>query len=529
MSCCGHVILAGMPVCPPIPRKNDPLVQEFLAKHSNSNKQDQDAATKQKPIVIIGAGATGVFAAASLERMGITNYLVLEASDRIGGRLKDTTGVVKSVLGSSSTHSSSSNDNETDATAGSLFLNGDIALDLGAEWIHANNGQKVVEDMLVFNSDDYREQQAQQGQENSYAINSNKRFSPLLEDSNFIAYNPTWYFRQRKVSVLQWVYQETKWNRSTWFQYLNESLIDSSSSSPSESETANATSSYNYNDDSTLVPMDKIRLNAPVTNMVYNSNNSDGNRFSTITLDIANGNGTEQIVASKVICTIPLAVLKTKLPTATAPQPDSVSSSSSSPFFQPPLSKHKAEAIERVRMPGGYRILFEMETKFYPDVTSYDTLWSGLWSGRLGQGDLTLVYDPLYGKTTTQTQNHHSVLAFVAIGPHHAALSEDSNNTDDTLVRDALQKIDELFDGRGSTNYRSHVIQNWTREPYVLGAYSFDDATKQDRIALGGSEYDGNLLFAGEHTSSDFFSMVTGAAMEGRRAAVEAVTGKRSS
>lgn len=280
-----------------------------------------------------------------------------------------------------------------------------------------------------------------------------------------------------------------------------------------------------------MVPMDKIRLNAPVTNIVYNSNSSsNGDGSPTITLDVANG--TERIVASKVICTIPLAVLKTKLPTQ--PPRVSVSSSSSSSFFQPPLSKPKAEAIERVRMPGGYRILFEMKTNFYPDVTSYETLWSGLWSGRLGRGEVALVYDALYGKTQsqnqTQQQKQHNVLAFVAIGPHHAALSTDvDNTTDDDLVRDALQKIDELFDGQGSTNYVSHVIQNWTREPYILGVYSFEDATEQDRAALGESEYDGNLMFAGEHTSTGFVAMVTGAAMEGRRAAVEAVTGERIS
>lgn len=38
-------------------------------------------------VIIIGAGVSGLRAAANLDAMGIT-YLILEGSDRIGGRLK---------------------------------------------------------------------------------------------------------------------------------------------------------------------------------------------------------------------------------------------------------------------------------------------------------------------------------------------------------------------------------------------------------------------------------------------------------
>ena len=45
--------------------------------------------SRKKPrTVIIGAGIAGLAAAAYLEEHGFTDYVILEASDRIGGRIK---------------------------------------------------------------------------------------------------------------------------------------------------------------------------------------------------------------------------------------------------------------------------------------------------------------------------------------------------------------------------------------------------------------------------------------------------------
>jgi monoamine oxidase len=65
------------------------------------------------------------------------------------------------------------------------------------------------------------------------------------------------------------------------------------------------------------------------------------------------------------------------------------------------------------------------------------------------------------------------------------------------------------------------VVQNWTKEPYILGAYSFPGSARH-RKELARSVGGGRLIFAGEHTSA-FYSLVPGAALEGRRAAMEAV------
>eukprot|EP00536_Pseudo-nitzschia_multiseries_P014580 jgi/Psemu1/327590/estExt_fgenesh1_pg.C_7270007 len=462
-----------VPMFPSLPSKDDPRVRAFRAEHQSPGElpspENKMPPASILPVAILGAGVAGIYAANALERMGITNYVVLEASDRIGGRLKDTTGVVRSVLPSKI---------GTENGEEMLFLKGRLPLDLGAEWIHAYDGKEAVESMLTV---------------------CGERREKLLDPSNFVAYNPTWYFRNHKVFWLKWLYQETKWNRSTWWQFFNECLVEAPSSNAG-------------------LVKDKIRLNAPVTKIVHQPVSSNSDESPTVILEIAGG--TERIVASRVICTIPLAVLKTKTMRETEGSPPPPL------FFDPPLPKAKVDAIGRVPMPPGYRILFEMSSKFYPDLMSSEPMWSSLTSGRLVKGDISFVYDPLLGKELSQPNDCH-VLAYVAVGPHHA--KESIHYTDDELAEDALRKIDELFDGKGTTHYVSHVVQNWTKDPNIMGAYTFvQDSHAMDAKAMAAPEYDECLLFAGEHTSVKFPSLVPGAAVEGVRAAVEAVTGMQS-
>ena len=39
-------------------------------------------------MLVLGAGVAGIFAAAKLKENGIDNFLILEGTDRIGGRIK---------------------------------------------------------------------------------------------------------------------------------------------------------------------------------------------------------------------------------------------------------------------------------------------------------------------------------------------------------------------------------------------------------------------------------------------------------
>jgi monoamine oxidase len=262
--------------------------------------------------------------------------------------------------------------------------------------------------------------------------------------------------------MMRMVYQETKWKHSTWFHYLEK---------------------YVYSH-----VADKVQFHAVVKEVLYGE---------TGPAKVVMEDGSE-LEADKVICTIPIGVLKT-----------------SRVRFEPPLPEKMREAIEAVHMPPGFRILFEMKEKFYPDLTSAATFCDQL----CRQDELTFIYDPLLGKELSGKQH---ILAYVAIGETEAGTL--GRLSDDDLAKQTLAKIDELFEGQGSRNYVKHIVQNWTLEPHILGSYT-EPVADHHRQELG-KTLNNKLIFAGEHTSLKLHSLVPGAAMEGRRAAVEAATGR---
>mmetsp|Transcript_30225 Transcript_30225/g.69286 ORF Transcript_30225/g.69286 Transcript_30225/m.69286 type:complete len:422 (-) Transcript_30225:197-1462(-) len=141
-----------------------------------------DAATYDGTIIIIGAGVAGLTAAASLLRMGLPKekVVVLEASDRVGGRLKAT---------------------PPDSFDGP-------PLDLGAEWIHSTKGAKVLESIM----------QDLAGEEDG---DDREKVVPEL-----IPYTPEMYLNGKKSRIFSWMYKETKFRNTTWYHWLVSNLYD---------------------------------------------------------------------------------------------------------------------------------------------------------------------------------------------------------------------------------------------------------------------------------------------------------------
>lgn len=126
----------------------------------------------EAPIVIIGAGTAGLFAAYTMEYLGFSNYVLLEASDMIGGRVRETTD----------------------------FLD-EIPLDLGAEWIHGH--PEVLSDLLLFEED--------------------KDKASSIET---IEFQPQTYRalvggNNRRFDFFRFFYKEYKFKNTTWFSYLS--------------------------------------------------------------------------------------------------------------------------------------------------------------------------------------------------------------------------------------------------------------------------------------------------------------------
>ncbi len=70
---------------------------------------------------------------------------------------------------------------------------------------------------------------------------------------------------------------------------------------------------------------------------------------------------------------------------------------------------------------------------------------------------------------------------------------------------------------------------NWSRHRFALGSYSCQKPGQYTGFfgIEGQPELDGRLLFAGEHTSTDYSGFMNGAVESGQRVAVE-ITGRRT-
>ena len=140
---------------------------EETALHKNYNYDGK--------VIIIGAGASGLAAAKVLEKNNI-NYIILEATDRYGGRLKKDTSLA------------------------------DFPIDLGAEWIHSapitlnklkgEMGNIIDEDLIPYHLE-------------STASWDGKNYSLSTKWFNDFMYN---------------FMPESKFKNSTWYDFVNDNI-----------------------------------------------------------------------------------------------------------------------------------------------------------------------------------------------------------------------------------------------------------------------------------------------------------------
>lgn len=126
-------------------------------------------------VVIVGAGASGLAAAKILEQNNI-EYVILEATDRYGGRLKKDTSLV------------------------------DFPIDIGAEWIHSN--PKVL-NVIKGKSGDQIDEELVPYKLESAARWDGKKLKPVSKSTRDFMYN---------------FMPESKFKNSTWYDFVNDNI-----------------------------------------------------------------------------------------------------------------------------------------------------------------------------------------------------------------------------------------------------------------------------------------------------------------
>jgi monoamine oxidase len=177
------------------------------------------------------------------------------------------------------------------------------------------------------------------------------------------------------------------------------------------------------------------------------------------------------------------------------------------PEFSPALPLEKRDAVQNIGMDGGMKIVLKFSRRFWPADMYFlhsDTFWPQFWTPGNGRN-----------------ARAHILTAFVS-----GTRADFLRHLELDLVEFALGELDCIFGGRvASGNFEEAYVADWTTEPFVRGLYSFPLAHTEPRHreALA-APLGGRLFFAGEATDLEGHSgTVHGAIETGRRAAEEVV------
>lgn len=214
----------------------------------------------------------------------------------------------------------------------------------------------------------------------------------------------------------------------------------------------------------------RINLSTPVTSIDYS-----GSRVQVETAG-------QTYEADKVIVTVPLKMLQ-----------------NGSIDFIPSFPAEKSTALEKVDMPDGIKIFIEMEEDFYPDITV---------DGGLGDFINDETGEKIYYDAAFRKDSNTNLLGLFTVGPQASKFTELSS--DQESANALMDELDQIFDEKASRHYVQHIVQNWSKEPFIGGSYShYRDYGAMDVLKR---PIDDKVFFAGEAYSDESQATVHGAA-----------------
>jgi monoamine oxidase len=137
-------------------------------------------------------------------------------------------------------------------------------------------------------------------------------------------------------------------------------------------------------------------------------------------------------------------------------------------------------------MGDGIKIFVEFSERFYPDILAFGPIFQAL------EAEEKFVYDAAFGKDSDK-----HILGLFAINEEAAAYTD--LNSEQAIIEQFIAELDTIFDGKASQYYQGHIIQNWSAEPYIQGAYSYSfDGNQQNLVKAIRQPVNDKLYFAGE-------------------------------
>lgn len=427
------------------------LTPSILA--SSCNKDDINP--NDKTVIVIGAGISGLAAAKKLKEGGF-NIIVLEAHEKVGGRLR------------------------TNRSLG-------VAFDEGASWIHGINGNPITTLAqqagmnTAFTDDESRK---------SYDIGSVLRSATTYDNAETELYN-----------ILETMMNSGNANQSfeTVFNNLypakaNDRLWKFLLSTYVTFDTGDLgkLSSTLYNEGEEFDGEERIATNGydTIPNYLANGLNIQLNQrvskidYSNSKISITH-NGT-QSEADYVLVTVPLGVLK-----------------SGNIQFVPNLPTTKQNAIQKIGMNCVNKFLLTWDTAFWDDVQyiSYTPTTKDKFNYFVNV------------KKVNPKVNALMTFAYADYARQTETMS------DKQIINEIMLHLKDIY-GNNIPNPTNMIRTKWQTNENTFGTYSYTAVgTEMQHYDDLAEEINDKLFFAGEHTEADYFSTAHGAYLSGIREA----------
>ncbi len=422
---------------------------------------------QRRKVIVIGAGMAGLAAARTLADRG-QDVLVLEARDRIGGRIW------------TSTHWD------------------DAPVDLGASWIHGVNGNPITDlaaeagartvatsfaDATAYGADGRR---IEEGRVDRWRTTISEALEEFQDDADEdgaadaslravaerAVNRPTLTESDR--AEIEWVLNDYEHEYSGGVDDLSARYFDDGA---------------DIRGDDVLFPGGYGAITDYLAEglLVQTGHVVEHVDWSERGVTVSTGAGAFD--ADHVVVTVPLGVLR-----------------SGAIHFGAGLPTDKATAISELGVGVLDKCFLRFPTRFWPDT---DWLTYIPESDKAGQWSQWINY--------TRAADQPILLGFNAADFGRA--SERLSDTD--LVAAAMATLRTIY-GPAVPNPVDHQITRWDRDPYALGSYSFNrlGSTPEMRDHLA-TAIDHRVHFAGEATDRTSFATVHGAYNSGLRAAHE--------
>ena len=439
-------------------------------------------------VVIVGAGAAGLYAAYTLDNLGY-DVLVLEATDRHGGRVySDMLGDVGIEHGAESLYGSQNN-----------FIYGDINSLYGSgSQIRIFRGNSNQDQLIVMDADGtgggspcwaetgncYLDPAIDDYWDFYYQIgdHDNSATDPLLSD--FLA--SSWGVTTSSRGYHLYDNATPGGSYGTSVQRLGLRSLSREWNSFSLSGTVYGLRPVGY-----LDALNTLYFNQVVPRIAYNSPVTVVDRSGTKPVAI-DANGVWHY-ADAIIVTVSVGVLKSGIID-----------------FVPDLPMSKLIAIGTIGMGKGMKMSLRFSSQ----------IWQNKLMEIVLDGPTGLCWVP--EKYQPSVTDH--VLTCFSMGTNAefmTALPDDEARLDQVLI-----DLDAALGGAASPAFLEGVVQDWTSEPYVRGSYSFPSPGTRPRVGLTQRQIlaqpvGSDLYFAGEATSNTAAATVPGAMQSGERSAGE--------